>query len=40
MNRTAGATQQIMPANAALKEYFKLHFNRLGDFLVNISLDI
>jgi hypothetical protein len=36
MNKTAGATQQIIPAAAALREYLRLHFIRLG----GLSLDI
>ncbi len=32
INNTAGATQQSIPAKAALNEYFKLHLMRFGCF--------
>jgi hypothetical protein len=40
INRTAGATQQIMLANAAVMEYFRLHFKRLGGFFTDIFLKL
>jgi hypothetical protein len=35
INKTAGATQQRIPARAAVKEYFNPHFIRLGCFFMH-----
>jgi hypothetical protein len=40
MNKTAGATQQSIPAIPAEAAYFKAHFKTLGSFCFVVSLFI